>query len=456
MIPGAALPFGPPPQVFTGGQVVISPRVAEEPSGAARPPRRYEMTADIPLSARQAPHAALPFGPSSPSPAPPEVILQPPQAAPDLLPWAPSAPALRAIEPSILSAYSAPASASPWSESAQPAEASPISAPSFLARAPASTVSVLAASNAATAPRVGPTSTRRSMEPEPAPPTQAEVREAIDLVWFDVDSVPRIRRKTRWQPLLDALERTPLDADFEDPAFAKDPLLVEERREIFEILARGEPTLADGLHEALVQCLRQDGKFVPTLAFVAGEIELPFDEIAVLRTTLSTVAPLAGPDEALKNALEAARDFLATPGLMSAPAVAEGLTKRIEDAFAQGKRVVVAGYLDAQRERALVEHRQYQRRSVFGSKHLRALLDLGETELSDAGSSLAPRASATAKVPGRVPLYLPEPVAELLPLYARFRGRIVVEVRLPVDRYETHSVALRALALARTTAPPKR
>src|SRR6202012_5104465 len=96
-----------------------------------------------------------------------------------------------------------------------------------------------------------------------------------------------------------------------------------------------------------------------------------FDELAALRATLTTVAPLVGPDEALKTAVQAAKDFLATPGLMSAPAVAEGLTKRMEDAFAQGKRVVPPGYLEAQRERALLDQRQYQRRAVFGGEHLR-------------------------------------------------------------------------------------
>ena len=148
-----------------------------------------------------------------------------------------------------------------------------------------------------------------------------------------------------------------------------------------------------------------------------------------MRATLTTVSPLVGSDEALKSAVQAAKDFLATPGLMSAPAVAEGLTKRMEDAFAQGKRVVPAGYLDAQRERALLEQRQYQRRAVFGGKHLRALVRLGGAEpapgvrLGMAGK--APPASAVV-----VPAYLPESLAEGLPMYPRFRVRMVAEIRL--------------------------
>jgi hypothetical protein len=139
---------------------------------------------------------------------------------------------------------------------------------------------------------------------------------------------------------------------------------------------------------------------------------------------------------------------------MSAPAVAEGLTKRIEDAFAGGKRVVPPGYLEAQRERALLEQRQYQRRAVFGGKHLRGLLKLGAPEPAPGvrlgGPGKAPAGGAVV-----VPAYLPESLAEELPMYPRFRVRVVAEVRLAADRYETHPAALRAMALARLAAPPK-
>ncbi len=266
--------------------------------------------------------------------------------------------------------------------------------------------------------------------------------------------MPRIRRKASWRPILDALESAPLDPDFDDPAFAKDPLLIEDWREVFEILARATPTSAEGLDVALAQCLRADGKFIPVLALFAGEIELPFDELATMRATLTTVSPLVGAEEALKSAVQAAKDFLATPGLMSAPAVAEGLTKRMEDAFAQGKRVVPAGYLDAQRERALLEQRQYQRRAVFGGKHLRGLLKLGGVEPA-AGGRLGGAGKSPAVGSAVMPAYLPEGLAELLPLYPRFRVRVLAEIRLAADRYETHPAALRVLALARGVAPPK-
>ena len=74
-------------------------------------------------------------------------------------------------------------------------------------------------------------------------------------------------------------------------------------------------------------------------------------------------------------------------------------------------------------------------RSVFGGKHLRALLHAGGTP---------------------IPAYLPESAANVLPLHPRFKVRLVVEVHLQIDPYEAHQVALRGLALARVSPLPKR
>ncbi len=280
--------------------------------------------------------------------------------------------------------------------------------------------------------------------PVPSPPVPAarassprlEPEGAIQLVFYDVESMPRIRRTPRWRTILLDLEKRPPDPDLEDPAFAKDPSEVEDRREIFEVLARGAPCIAIEINEALVAAVRDDGKLVPPLLLASGELQLPFDEIETLRATVTTVTPLAGNDENLRASIDIARQFLAIPGLATAPAVAEGLTARIREAWNQGKRMVAPGYLDAQTERALTEQRHYQRRTVFGGTHLRALLHAGG--------------------PSPIPTYLRESVAKVLPLYPRFKVRLVVEVHLQIDPYETNQAALRGLALARVSPLPKR
>jgi hypothetical protein len=340
----------------------------------------------------------------------------------------------------------------------QPITAPPPPMPSSPAAAPMNTGGVFFASAAAAAAsepwfsRVpepalhaapAPVSTKVSA-PAPAAPIapprgsspKIEPEGAIQLVFFDGDSMPRIRRTPRWRSILLDLEKRPPDPDLEDPAFAKDPSEVEDRREIFEILARGAPAIAIEINEALVAAVRDDGKLVSPLLLAAGELQLPFDEIETLRATVTTVTPLAGNDENLRASIDIAKQFLAIPGLTTAPAVAEGLTARIREAWNQGKRVVAPGYLDAQTERALTEQRHYQRRTVFGGTHLRALLHCG------------------GQTP--IPTYLRESVAKVLPLYARFKVRLVVEVHLQIDPYETHQAALRGLALARVSPLPKR
>jgi hypothetical protein len=139
-----------------------------------------------------------------------------------------------------------------------------------------------------------------------------------------------------------------------------------------------------------------------------------------------------GADENIRAAVASAQEMLKLPELASAPAVAEGLTARVREAWSRGKRPAPEGYLEAQTERALLEQRAYQRRKVFGKKHLRALL-------TPAGSKEV------------VPAYLPEELCDALPMYARFRARLIAELHVQVDQQESHPAALRVLALARVT-----
>jgi len=264
-----------------------------------------------------------------------------------------------------------------------------------------------------------------------------EAAAAILLLWYDPESVPRVRRQPAWRDTLRELERKPLDQDLDDPAFGKDPMDIEDRREIFELLARASATDALGLRESLAGSMRDDGKLVPPLRLIACDLVFPFDELETLKATVATVTPLLGNDEQLRAAVTNAQEFLKLPDLRSAPAVSEGLTTRIREAWTQGKRAVPQGYLETQTERALLTGRCYQRREVFNGKHLRALAQpAGSQEL--------------------IPTYLPEALADGLPLYQRFRARLVAEVHPQLDQYETHPLALRTFALARALPPPGR
>lgn len=429
--PASALPFR-----ASHAGVTVPNAPTSSPSAVLPPPIPPPRTAELTRRERTITAPPPPL-PSSPGLGPP--------IAPGLVPASVHASGVAPVHPSAipqmhsngLSSVHASALAPVHAGGVTPGQASGV----FFASATAASVSEpwFARRAEPTPPSavVVPPAPPSTSAPSPREPSaRSEPEGAVQFVFHDTDSMPRIRRAPRWRSILLDLEKRPPDPDLEDSAFAKDPADVEDRREIFEILARGTPAIAIEINEALVAAVRADGKLVPPLLLVGGELQLPFDEIETLRATVTTVTPLAGNDENLRASLEIARQFLAIPGLATAPAVAEGLTTRIREAWSQGKRVVAPGYLDAQTERALIEQRHYQRRTVFGGKHIRALLHAGGN---------AP-----------IPAYLPESAAKVLPLYPRFKARLVVEVHLQIDPYEAHQAALRGLALARVSPMPKR
>jgi hypothetical protein len=266
--------------------------------------------------------------------------------------------------------------------------------------------------------------------------TAAGGREVLQILWFDPESAPRFRRQPAWQKILDDLEKKPLDKEHEDPALAREPAEIEDRREVFEILVRGSATDAEGMDEALAGAIRNDGKLVPPLRILAGDLIFPFDEVEALKTTIAAVSPFVGQDEGLRASIANAQEFLKAD-LRSAPAVAEGLQAKVAEAWAQGKRPTPPGYLESTTERALLEGRCYQRRKLLGGKHLRALAQA-------AGSQ------------ARIPAYLPETLADQLPLYQSFRVRAIVEVHPQLDQYENQPLGLRVLALARVAPAARR
>ena len=55
-----------------------------------------------------------------------------------------------------------------------------------------------------------------------------------------------------------------------------------------------------------------------------------------------------------------------------------------------------------------------------------------------------------------IPTYLPDSLSEELPMYTRLRARLVAEVRMAEDQYESHPAALKVLALGRVVERIKR
>ena len=409
----AAAPSGSAPSV-------AAMMLAQQPEGLARGP-------DAPLAQ---PASATPFIPQ-PAPSAPFV----PQPAPPA-PFIPQPPPLTSFNAQA-------ASSTPFTPQPPPPVTGPPSSTPWAtidARAGAAgsmTVGQAAALTTSLAEPSAPLAAAATTAPTAAAARQIWSGRALQLVWFDPESLPRIHRKDDFQSILRELEDHPPDTELDDPTLARDPVAVEDRRDIFEVLARGTALDEPRLNQALESAVRDDGKFIPPLAIVDGEVRFLFDELEALRATLTIATVFSSGDEPLKAAIADAREFLRTPELRSPPSVTEGYTTRVQEALKRAKRGIAPGYLEEQTERVLVEARHYQRRTVYGAVHLRAQIQIGNA--------------------ARLwPVYVPEAAASKLPMFARFNARVLAEVGFQESQYEAHPTALRALAIARVSAVPSK
>jgi hypothetical protein len=258
---------------------------------------------------------------------------------------------------------------------------------------------------------------------------EKQVKELLQLLWFEPKSLPRLRKAPDYKGILDALEERAPDKSLDEEG--KDPWEAEDRREVFEIVAKAKLVDVKDVPDKVEGAVLDDGKFAPPLAVMMGEMELPFDEIEALRAAVTTATPLIGAqDEGLKAAVKVTHDLLQMPGLAASPSVAEGLYARIKEAFAREKKGLAPDYLEAQVERVLLSGRRYQKREVLGGTFLRFFLKTAGADQNIVG-------------------YLPEELGKKLPAFKRFRVRLLVEVHPQQDQFESQPHALRALAVAR-------
>jgi hypothetical protein len=270
------------------------------------------------------------------------------------------------------------------------------------------------------------------VEPEPAlaatPPARPAAR--IKLLWFDPAVAPRLGDVEAWRLILAELDLRLLEEGVDDQRSAEAIAALAPGRNLAEVLVRGEALGAEGIEGAVSAATALNGRFEPPLVLAAGMLALPPDELEALKAALTVCAPFAAGDKKLRETLEGARVASAVPGPEAARGVAEIWTRRLAENLREAHRDLPADYLEEQIERILLEGRHYQRRTLFGKKWLRALL-------------------VTPGAAHGVPTYLPDELADRLPLFPRFEARLLAEVDLREDRYESHALALRVAALAR-------
>lgn len=357
-------------------------------------------------------------------------------------PPAPAIPALPTIPtppPPPLPASSAPRIHIPSPPS--PKSPPPMNPAVLAVAANAALGGALAASNAAAhaeqAPEPSPDKAPMVIPKTYAPHTHA--REACHLLWYDPapQALTEIRAVPEWKAILNELHAEqrkrksddPFDFDEEAPPEA--PPEVQNRRDVFAILTRANSTDPDSLGMLLMEAVTDDGSFIPPLVLLSGEMVFPFDEVETLKATVTAATPFAGGDnKKLKETIDTANELLKTPWIHSSSGVADGMTQKVRDAFSQSARMLPAGYLDMHTSRVLLEQRHYQKRSVFGEESIRC-------EFTPVLSSIA------------IPAYLPSSLSKQLPMFQRFRSRIIAEAHVQQDQFESHPSALRVIALGR-------
>ncbi|MFO0615878.1 MAG: hypothetical protein U0414_25005 [Polyangiaceae bacterium] len=286
-----------------------------------------------------------------------------------------------------------------------------------------------AASNAAIGIETLPKPIAPPAKAKPLPVEDARAVTRVELLAVDRLEMDRIRSSKH-------LSEKPADDELVDEWKSADPPLqtsveAKERGEAHRVLARATPMAPEELEPTLGSALDASTGVCPVV-LVSGELTLALDPHDALRALRGYASAWSTPqDKRLGEALELVDAVLAAP-IVLADAV-QIARVRLDEALRAANRPALRE-VEPVIDRTLLESRSFARRNVFGDRRVLAYLE-GTPPL---------------------PVYLSEALARELPLMKRFPARIVAEIRPQQDASEAHAVALRAIALGRIVAAPRR
>ena len=473
------------PQVPRSGPVAPPPPISQMLRGNEAPPPSLAMASHRAAGIENV--QAAPITRNSPPVAPPMTRTAPPIAPPMTMPSpsvaVPAAPPVRSFAPTLPGITTGPAPGAPAppitpmgttfgqqavlaaakaqgvlpSASSSSAGAPPASAfekersrpgkPDPRMLATAAFLGAAEASNAAatTAPVEDKEDKLVKDKPSAAMTGQTHGRVLIDFIWHDADVLPpRLEENPAWKRILEVDQPAEkkdgdeyIEPDLDRPQKRPPPPPPEktpaekakdDKSRVAKIISRASPTI--DVENALFSAINDDGVLEPPLCVVAGEMELPFDEVETLKVLTSAAAPLATADKKLKETIDLANEALGTP-LGNSPEVAANFSGRVREAWMKANRMLASDYLDVHSRRVLLEQRKYQMRDLVGAQWIRAVLH-----------------GVSGDKP--IPTYLPADLAKKLPLFIKFSVRLIVEPLPQQDQNESHPIALRVYALART------
>lgn len=237
--------------------------------------------------------------------------------------------------------------------------------------------------------------------------TPSKASSPTKLIWFDPALAARLRAQ---RGLLSST----------DPN--GDRLLVSEA------LKRGEAARPEELAQLVQDAALSDQGFESPLSLIEGTLEFSFDEAEQLKASITVLLPIAEGDEELKEVLDAASHLIKASLTPNLGIVAGEHIGRVKEALSRSSRMLPADYLESHVQRMLLEQRAYKRKVLFGKTWIRA-------EIQSQSAS--------------IPVYIPDSLSGELPMYRRLSVRMLGELDLREDEYETSPCLVRACALAR-------
>jgi hypothetical protein len=271
----------------------------------------------------------------------------------------------------------------------------------------------------------------QKVEPKPESKAPArrrapEDRQVVELLWFDAKATGKLR--VRWPALCDELDFAPRDPKHDLPA--AEGRSAREHHVHFGVLTEAASHDVATIGAILRDAISDGGRFTPPLVLLRGRLSFPFEHVEILRATAASVAPLAGDDKKLKEALQQVKEVLDTPLVSGSSETVANFTGHLRKVYSQAKRSLSLEYLDDMVERILLEQRRYQKRTLFGGTWLRGVFTPEGTK-------------------EQIPTYLPEELEKQLPMMVSFRARLIAEAHVKQDQYEAHPHALRIVTLGR-------
>jgi len=180
----------------------------------------------------------------------------------------------------------------------------------------------------------------------------------------------------------------------------------------------------EGLHRKAE--ISSDGDHAP-LCLISGTLELPFDEVELLRETTDAATPLGKTDKRLKDLLDASLEVLKLP-LSGTPDFSLQLVHQVRDAWLKANRSFPPTFLVNNVEFALLEKRAHPKREVLGGPKVRLALRVRDVS---------------------IPAYVEPAALSNLPLTTSLPVRLLAEVHPRQDSRETASWSLRIVAIGR-------